>query len=270
MEYWSITEGVFNCLIDKKRTDAFSNAIKNTIKPGDVVVDMGTGSGILAMVAASAGASKVYAVEIDKNNIVNLNKVFEKNNLSNIVKVIEGDATKISLPEKVDVIIGEMIATGLIEELHLPAMNNILKYAKKDVRVVLNKIENYIDLVNNNNKYYGYTFNVPRYEYADDKSLVSVSLSEKSIVNAVDFSVVNDNKVDQLLKIKCTRDGVLNGIRLSSKTTFYDKSVFSYYYNPRNQYIGTNCANGIKPQMFLADDTIITVNCRMISVKLSG
>ena len=48
-EYWSMTEGVFNCLIDEERTKAFEKAILNTVKKGDIVVDMGTGSGVLAM-----------------------------------------------------------------------------------------------------------------------------------------------------------------------------------------------------------------------------
>ena len=55
-QYWSMTEGVFNCLIDTKRSIAFKKAIQKTVKVGDVVVDMGTGSGILAMFAAKAGA----------------------------------------------------------------------------------------------------------------------------------------------------------------------------------------------------------------------
>ena len=31
-EYWSMTEGVFNCLIDEERTNAFEKAILNTVK----------------------------------------------------------------------------------------------------------------------------------------------------------------------------------------------------------------------------------------------
>ena len=65
-EYWSMTEGVFNCLFDKKRTLAFYNAIKKSVKKDDVVVDMGTGSGVLAMFAIDAGAKRAYAIESDK------------------------------------------------------------------------------------------------------------------------------------------------------------------------------------------------------------
>jgi predicted RNA methylase len=44
-----MTEGVFNCLIDKKRSLAFKKTIYNAVNKRDVVVDMGTSLGILAL-----------------------------------------------------------------------------------------------------------------------------------------------------------------------------------------------------------------------------
>ncbi len=105
-QYWSMTEGVFNCLIDEQRTLAFQRAIQNTVRKGDVVVDMGTGSGILAMFAADAGAKRVYAIEWDRKNFEALKQSFELNGYRDRIILIKGDVTKVSLPEKVDVIIG--------------------------------------------------------------------------------------------------------------------------------------------------------------------
>ena len=51
-------------LNNRERTEKFLNAIREVVRPGDVVIDIGTGSGILAIAAARAGAAHVYAIEV--------------------------------------------------------------------------------------------------------------------------------------------------------------------------------------------------------------
>lgn len=214
-----MTDEVFDCLIDEERTNAFAKAISATVRPGDVVVDMGTGSGVLAMLVARAGAKKVYAIEIDQSNIATLGAVFRANGLDDRIVLVQGDVCKIDLPEKVDVIIGEMIATALIEELQVPAMNNMLRFAKhgrRATRVLLRGYRTYLDLVNNPETYYGHCFKIVRYEYSDMRQLQSKSFSEKQLISDVDFTKINtDLKVRQNLAISVTRRGEINGLRLS-------------------------------------------------------
>lgn len=63
------------------------------------VLDVGTGSGILAIWSAQAGARKVYAVEATKM-ADHARALVKANNLDHIVEVIEGSVEDISLPEK--------------------------------------------------------------------------------------------------------------------------------------------------------------------------
>lgn len=63
------------------------------------VLDVGTGSGILAIWSAQAGARKVYAVEATKM-ADHARALVNANNLDHIVEVIEGSVEDISLPEK--------------------------------------------------------------------------------------------------------------------------------------------------------------------------
>jgi predicted RNA methylase len=228
-KYWSIGEGVFNCLIDQKRTIAFKKAIENIVREGDVVVDVGTGTGILAMFAVDAGAKKVYAIEYDEHNIKILNKNFELNGYKDKIILICGDARKVVIPEKADVVVCEMIATGLIEELQIPVMNNILKYAKKDASVLLKHYDSYVDLVYNKNVFYGKKLNIFRYEYPDIKEAKSKAFCERKKIFGVDFSKINKiNKIEKKFKLKITKNGKINGIRISSETIFSNGTFFSY------------------------------------------
>ena len=55
--------GYGHMVADKLRTDAYAQALKHQIKTGDVVADIGTGTGILALLACRFGARRVYAFE---------------------------------------------------------------------------------------------------------------------------------------------------------------------------------------------------------------
>jgi len=226
-QYFSGLEGIFCCLIDEQRTAAFQRAIKNTVRKGDVVVDCGTGTGILALFAADAEAKRIYAIESDSRALKNLQETFELNGYKEKISVIAGDVRNVRLPEKVDVIIAEMISTGLIEELQVPAMNNMLRFAKPRVRVVLESLELYADLVSNKNDYFGHKLNIIRYEYPDVKSQKATPMTAKVMYRKVDFSKVNnDNQVSLKSEFTILRDGNINGLRISMRTIFHDGSTF--------------------------------------------
>ena len=63
------------------------------------MLDVGAGSGILAMWSAQAGARKVYAVEATKMS-VHAQTLVKANNLQDVVEVLEGSMEDVILPEK--------------------------------------------------------------------------------------------------------------------------------------------------------------------------
>ncbi|KAL9667643.1 hypothetical protein QQ045_002006 [Rhodiola kirilowii] len=104
-------------LSDRVRMDAYYNSIMRNKHhfAGKSVLDVGTGSGILAIWSAQAGARKVYAVEATKMS-EHARALVKANNLEDVVDVIEGSIEDISLPEKVDVIISEWMGYFLLRE----------------------------------------------------------------------------------------------------------------------------------------------------------
>ena len=123
MDYSPHSEMPSLCLRDTARTTAFRDAIRRTVRPGDVVLDAGAGSGILAFFAAQAGAKKVYAVEVDRPLCGQLRANAERNGLGAVVEVVCADVRDVTGPERVDVVVAEMIETWLLDELQVPALN---------------------------------------------------------------------------------------------------------------------------------------------------
>jgi hypothetical protein len=109
-------------LDDEARTRTFVGAIRDVVRPGDVVVDIGTGTGILAMAAAQAGARHVYAIESGAIALA-AREIIEANGLGDRVTVLHGRSTAVTLPERADVLVSETIgddpfSEGIVETLH--------------------------------------------------------------------------------------------------------------------------------------------------------
>ena len=102
-------------LHDYQRTASFQQAIRETVTSDDIVVDIGTGTGVLAVTAALAGAKHVYAIE--ESAIAKLaQQVFARNDLTDKITLIEARSTQIELPEQASVLVSEMVGNDPLGE----------------------------------------------------------------------------------------------------------------------------------------------------------
>ncbi|KAI3428836.1 hypothetical protein D9Q98_007653 [Chlorella vulgaris] len=110
-------------LEDHKRTGAYYNACMQNREQfaGKVVLDVGTGSGILAIFAARAGARKVYAVEAT-DMAKSAKRLVAAQGLEGSIEVIQGVIESVELPEKVDIIISEWMGYFLLRESMLDSV----------------------------------------------------------------------------------------------------------------------------------------------------
>jgi len=92
-------------LDDQVRTGAFLQAIARVVRPGDVVADLGTGTGILAIAARRAGARAVWA--IDRDPIVRIAEAIARDNGIDGITFVHQHSKDAVVPEPVDVLISE-------------------------------------------------------------------------------------------------------------------------------------------------------------------
>ena len=104
-------------LEDQARMTAYHNAVRLNPRQfkDKVVLDVGTGSGILAIWAAQCGAKKVYAVEATYM-AKHARALIKANGLDGIIEVLQSTVEEVELPEKVDVIISEWMGYFLLRE----------------------------------------------------------------------------------------------------------------------------------------------------------
>ena len=79
------------------------------VKPGCRAIDVGCGSGILALAAAKLGATDVLAIDLDELAVKVAAENTKKNGLSSVVRVKHGDLLENS-EEQADVIVANIIA----------------------------------------------------------------------------------------------------------------------------------------------------------------
>lgn len=104
----------YRYLSDVARMDAYRRAIEQVVKPGDSVLDLGAGTGVLGLMACRAGARRVYAVE--QAEIIDLaREICRANGFEDRVTFVRERSTATDLPEKVNVVVTEQIGRFGIE-----------------------------------------------------------------------------------------------------------------------------------------------------------
>jgi protein arginine N-methyltransferase 1 len=101
-------------LADKPRMDFYHAAVTRHIQPGDRVIDLGTGTGILAAFAARRGAAKVYA--LDHSEIIGHARTLAAHNRIENVEFVAIHSTEFTVDGKVDVILHEQMGDWLFDE----------------------------------------------------------------------------------------------------------------------------------------------------------
>ncbi|WP_341939082.1 50S ribosomal protein L11 methyltransferase [Marinimicrobium sp. C2-29] len=114
-------------LNDHIRMIAYKAAIDEVIKPGDTVLDLGTGTGILGLWALEAGAGKVYGIDMDPEVLAIATSVMAQNGFEDRFVPINKLSFDVDLPERVDVLISEIMGNMGDNEGFQPILNDAIE-----------------------------------------------------------------------------------------------------------------------------------------------
>ena len=136
----------FNMLNDAPRNAAFAKAIAARLKPDQLVLEVGTGAGLLALLAGRglselAGSGRVVTCEANPLLARTAAEILAANGLSDRVQVIAKPSTELTvgvdLPERADLLICEIFSVQVITEGVLPTLEDAKARLLKPDAVVL-------------------------------------------------------------------------------------------------------------------------------------
>jgi len=106
---------------DETRNRAYEAAIQRVVTRDSVVLDLGAGLGIHGLMAARAGARRVFLIE-PESVVHSALDVARRNGFGDRIEAFQGRLEDVTLPEKVDVIISVFTGNLLYSEDLLPSL----------------------------------------------------------------------------------------------------------------------------------------------------
>ncbi|MGY5880038.1 MAG: 50S ribosomal protein L11 methyltransferase [Candidatus Thorarchaeota archaeon] len=202
-------------LSHKMRIQKFRQAITKIVKSNDHVIDLGTGSGILAILAAQQGA-RVTAIDANAESLKYAKEAAEKNKLGDRIEFVHAHFQDFKPKEKADVIICEMLSSVMLIEQQIPASRYAVEHLiKSSGRIIPELVTLFVVPVQNNelwNRFVIEDLSFPRIPQTVEKGQ-SVDLADLKELARFDLTILTeDDSINKLLEFKILQEGTVHGL----------------------------------------------------------
>lgn len=214
-------------LTDRVRLDRYRAAIQQTVRPGDIVVDIGTGSGILAFFALQAGAARVYAIE-HRDVIADAQELSKINGFDHKIVFLKERSDRVTLPEMADVVLSETIGFfGLEENSLLYFIDARRRFLKPGGRFVPRWLELFFVPIESDSlwqefvgvwsaDFYGIDFSPVQRFAVCERHIVNVSgritrLARPALIAHLDYNEAQEHQREFSGTLAISRNGILHG-----------------------------------------------------------
>ncbi|HEY0172409.1 MAG TPA: 50S ribosomal protein L11 methyltransferase [Pyrinomonadaceae bacterium] len=131
----------FEMLNDEQRNAAFERALAKVVTPDSLVLDIGSGTGLLAMMAARAGARETVSCEMVSPLAELAREVVARNGFAGKIRIMSRKSTELSvgdgLPARANLLVTETVDCGLLGEGIVPSITHARAHLlTEDARVI--------------------------------------------------------------------------------------------------------------------------------------
>ncbi len=219
-------------LMDRARTDAYRRALRTLVGPDTHVLDVGSGTGILSLFAAEAGAKEVHAAEASAM-IELAERIAEANGLDRRIRFHQGPVEALELDRPVDVLVSEWMGYFALAECMFESVLTARdKHLARGGHMVPSRVDLYLAPIQDsrldyehgfgfwNHPIYGFDFQELAVHERQDPLLTAPGISVDALIGEPVRLAVLDCQTgsaasfwfDETVEMRIERDGTLHGL----------------------------------------------------------
>jgi protein arginine N-methyltransferase 1 len=229
-------------IADDARMDAYVEALRQAVKPDSVVLDIGAGTGVFALLAGRFGARRVYAIE-PADAIQVAREIAAANGYADRIEFIQKLSTEVTLPERADVMISDL--RGLLPFLgrHISSVADArARLLKPGGTLISQRDDVWVAIVEAEETYNEYLSPWDKYEFdmtaarrivtnttgwKVKKDGSEILLAKPRLWATLDYLTISDPNVAGEMSFDVTRGGTAHGMLVWFDATVADGVGFS-------------------------------------------